>query len=210
MQMAPRDDLEAQFADLTDRQKAIVEAWAEHPEATNCNIADTHAPRIYNEEYADSDDDHIKEMNESYVSQFSNKDGINELIKYKQDIVQNQRFEGNATTEGDPFSADPNMQTQREAGYQTWDERPNNQAAQRSEPQQTRQQAEQQTDTAHDHIPVDSQQIELRAPVAAQIHEDRVTVHFDKQYFQSLLEGQALPPELHRQLIEDVLSVQLA
>jgi len=197
MAMAPRTDLEQEYDNLTDRQKAIVDARVEHPDCPKTHISRDYAPEIYNRDYAESETDHINEMNNSWVTQVLNgksNEIIPEIVEYKQDIKQNQRREGEMTTTGDPFSADPNMDDDN--SWQTWDERPTKQA------QQQNTQQEPATD-ASEHA---QEPIELRAHVAAQIEDETVHVVFDRQYFQSLLEGQALPPELHKQLMTEVLS----
>jgi len=203
MQMAPRDDLEREYEQLTPKQKAIVDARVAHLEVPKTHISRDYAPQTYNEEYAESEQDKEDEFNNSYVTQIlngRNNELIPEIVEYLQDIEQNQRSEGTMQTTGDPFSANPNMDD-TDQSWQTWDDRPNKEAAQ-SASEATQAVAEQ--DNGSD------QPIQLRAPVAARIEDDAVHVLFDKQYFQKLLEGQSLPPELHKQLMEDILSERLA
>jgi len=199
MQMAPRDDLEREYDNLTAKQQAIVDARVEHPNVPKTHISREYAPQIYNDKYADNDEDTIDEMNNSYVTQVlngQNNELVPDIIRYKQDIKRNQRQEGTVSTQGDPFSALPDDDGE---GWQTWDERPNKQAQERQESQQADSQGEGESHS----------QITLRAPVAAQVDDDAVHVLMDKQYFKSLLEGQSLPPELHKQLMSDLLSERL-
>lgn len=193
MHVSPRPELEQRFDDLTPRQKAVVAARVQNPDATNRDIAHTIAPRIYNEEQKPPEKEPIDKMNESYTSQFQNKDEIKELIKYRQEIRDNQRYEGETTTTGDPFSGNPAMQSQREQsrGWQSITERP---------VQQTNDQSQQQEPP--------KPRYEFQAPVRVEKKENAWTVEFEPEYFQHLLSSKRLPPELHQELVEAVIEAK--
>jgi len=189
MSVSPRPELDQRYQNLTPRQQSIVDARVQHPEATNRDIAHSIAPEIYNQEKREPSDERIDEMNESYTSQFQNKDAISELIQYKQEIKENQRQEGSMTTTGDPFSANPNMPEQK-SGWQSVKER-----SEKGHPQQSQEPRE---------------TYQFQAPVQVEIKDDRYTVDFEKEYFMHLLSSKRLPPELHEELVEAVLEEKSA
>jgi hypothetical protein len=184
MQVSPRPELDQRYQNLTPRQQAVVDARTQNPDATNRDIAHSIAPEIYNSEKRQQGDEEIDQMNESYTSQFQNKDGIKELIEYRQEIQDNQRNQGEMQTTGDPFSADPNMPKEK-SGWQSVKERP-----EKGHPQQTQEPRE---------------TYQFQAPVQVEIKDDRYSVDFEKEYFMHLLSSKRLPPELHEELVESVL-----
>jgi len=101
--------MDRQYQDLTPKQKAVIDAYAKHPNETNREIA-----RIAGEEILGDDGP----VNESYCSEILNKDYA-ELAEYRAEIEQNERGEGSQTTVGDPFEA-----FQEESGFQSIQERP--------------------------------------------------------------------------------------
>jgi len=182
-----RPELEQRYQNLTARQQAVVDARVENPDATNRDIAHSIAPQIHNEDKKAPRDEAIEEMNESYTSQFQNKDEIQELIEYRKEIQDNQRSEGSMQTTGDPFSADPNMPEQK-SGWQSVKERPVKQT--------------------QDPEPTDTYQ--FQAPVRVEQGENSWTVEFEPEYFQHLLSSKRLPPELHEELVEAVISEKMS
>ena len=188
MQVSPRPELDQQYNSLTPQQKAIVDAVVENPDATNRAIAHEHGPRKLNEQDNDKEKD---QFNESYVSQFCNDDEYAELITYKQELQDNQRQEGSMQTTGDPFSADPNMPEQQST-WQGIKERP----VQQTQPEQS------QAPPKPRH--------EFQAPVRVEQNENSWTVEFEPEYFQHLLSSKRLPPELHEELVEAVITEKMA
>jgi len=185
----PRPELDQRYQNLTPRQQAVVDARVQNPDATNRDIAHTIAPEIYNSDKRQQGDEQIDQMNESYTSQFQNKDEIEELIEYRQEIQDNQRQEGSIQTTGDPFSADPGMEEQ--SGWQSVKDRPVKQTQQNTQ--------EQPTET-----------YQFQAPVRVQQNDNSWTVEFDAQYFQHLLSSKRLPPELHEELVEAVIDAKMS
>lgn len=187
--MTPRDDLDRAYQQLTDMQKAVVDARVANPDVPKTHISRDHAPKIYNEEYADSEADHKDEFNNSHVTQMLNgntNELIPEIIEYRQDIAHNQRSEGTMTTEGDPFTADPNMDDSE--GWQTWDERPNKAAAQSDNP------------TDSDQADLVQSAVTTQPRIQVGDTGDGVVLKIDYSYLQELLEAQTLPPELNKEL----------
>jgi len=202
--MAPRTDLEQAYDNLTDRQKAIVDARVAHPDVPKTHISRDYAPEIYNRDYADSEDDHKDEFNNSHVNQLLNgneKAIIPEIIKYRQELKENQRSEGTMTTEGDPFSADPNMGDESEP-WQTWDDRPNKSAAKASESDGGDAQAQQ--------TQLVSQGNKAAPRLAVADSGDGVVLKLDYEYVRELLEKHELPPEMQRQVMGVVFNKALA
>jgi hypothetical protein len=173
MASQPRDDLEQQYNNLTEKQQAVIDAHSENPNETNRRKAE-----IAGEKIGDS-------VNESYCSQVLNSK-YPELANYREEIVQNERSEGEMTTEGDPFSAIPD----ESGGFQSIQDRPV-------------------TETQQDDS---SSQVSASAPTAPrkavqiQQQDDGLLVWFDERYLRELLESQELPPQLHQRLVDAVLS----
>jgi len=191
MQVSPRPELDQRYQNLTPRQQAVVDARVQNPDATNRDIAHSIAPDIYNDQKKDPTDDSIDTMNESYTSQFQNKDEITELIEYRQEIQDNQRETGSMQTTGDPFSADPNMPDDT-SGWQSVKDRP---------VKQTQQTQSQETS---------KETYQFQAPVRVEQTEQSWTVEFEPQYFQHLLSSKRLPPELHEELVEAVIDAKMS
>jgi hypothetical protein len=178
MRANPNDRLERQYEDLTAKQKAVIDAHAENPDATNREKA-----RLAGEKL-DGDS-----VNESYCSQILNKDYA-EVAKYREEIVQNERNEGDMQTVGDPFEGIP----QDDDSYQTIQERPvKGTQAQEDSSGVSPGQTQEPTDS-----PLTPQQI------AVSVEGDGVLVKFDRTYFKNLLETQELPPHLHKQLVNAI------
>jgi len=103
------ENLEREYGGLTDKQKAVIDSHAEHPNATNRDKARFAAEKLPEGE----------SVNESYCSQIINRD-YPKVAQYRAEIVQNQRSQGSITTEGDPFEG----QLEQDKSYQTIQERP--------------------------------------------------------------------------------------
>jgi hypothetical protein len=110
MHANPNEYLDRQYDDLTPKQKAVIDAHAENPDATNREKA-----RIAGEEILGEDGP----VNESYCSEIIKKDYA-ELAEYRAEIEQNERVEGSEQTVGDPFEA---LQSNQES-FQSIQERP--------------------------------------------------------------------------------------
>lgn len=178
MRANPNDRLERQYEDLTAKQKAVIDAHAENPEATNREKA-----RLAGEKL-DGDS-----VNESYCSQILNKDYA-EVAQYREEIVQNERQEGDMQTVGDPFEGIP----QQDSGYQSIQERP----TKGTEVQ------ENQADPSTGQIQEPSDSPLTPQQIAVRVERDSVVVKFDPTYFRNLLESQELPPHLHKQLVNEI------
>lgn len=174
MASQPRDDLERQYKDLTEKQQAVIDAHAENPNETNRRKAE-----IAGEKINDS-------VNESYCSQVLNSK-YPELATYREEIVQNERSEGEMTTEGDPFSAIPN----ESGGFQSIQDRPTKE-----------------TQASADDGPQEPTTAPTAPRKAVQIkqEDDGLLVWFDERYLRELLESQELPPQLHQRLVDAVLA----
>lgn len=94
MRANPNEDLDSQYQNLTEKQQAVIDAYAKHPDETNREIA-----RIAGEEILGEDDP----VNESYASEIT-KDKYADLAEYRAEIEQNGRPEGQEQTIGDPFA----------------------------------------------------------------------------------------------------------
>jgi len=173
MASQPRDDLERQYKNLTEKQQAVIDAHAENPNETNRRKAE-----IAGEKIGDS-------VNESYCSQVLNSK-YPELATYREEIVQNERSEGEMTTEGDPFSAIPD----ESSGFQSIQDRPVKATQESAESTQESQNAP----TAP------------RKAVQIKHQDDGLLVWFDERYLRELLESQELPPQLHQRLVDAVLA----
>jgi len=177
MRANPNDRLERQYEDLTAKQKAVIDAHAENPEATNREKA-----RLAGEKL-DGDS-----VNESYCSQILNKDYA-EVAQYREEIVQNERQEGDMQTVGDPFEGIPqqdgpqHIQERPTKGTEGQEDSSGTSTGQMQEPSES---------------PLTPQQIAVR------VEADGVVVKFDPTYFRNLLESQELPPHLHKQLVNEI------
>jgi len=177
MRANPNDRLERQYEDLTAKQKAVIDAHAENPDATNREKA-----RIAGEKL-DGDS-----VNESYCSQILKKD-YKEVAQYREEIVQNERQEGDMQTVGDPFEGIP-----QQDGPQHIQERP----------VKSTQGQEKQSDTSTGQMQEPADSPLTPQQIAVSVEGDGVLVKFDRTYFKNLLETQELPPHLHKQLVSEI------
>jgi len=175
MASQPRDDLERQYNSLTEKQQAVIDAHSENPNETNRRKAE-----IAGEKIGDS-------VNESYCSQVLNSK-YPELADYREEIVQNERTEGEMTTEGNPFSAIPDDS----GGFQSIQDRPVTKTQDSSDDSPTQ-------DTA-------TAPTAPRKAVQIKHQDDGLLVWFDERYLRELLESQELPPQLHQRLVDAVLA----
>jgi hypothetical protein len=111
MHANPNMDLDNQYDSLTEKQKAVIDAYAKNPNETNREIA-----RIAGEEILADDGP----VNESYCSEILNRDHP-QLAEYRAEIEQNEREAGSMQTAGDPFEA---LQNDQQDTFQTIQDRP--------------------------------------------------------------------------------------
>jgi len=124
MQANPNDQMDRDYQNLTDKQRAVIDAHAQNPDETNREKA-----RIAGEEILEQDGP----INESYCSEILNKK-FAELAEYRAEIEQNERPTGNIETTGDPFQ---NLPDNDEPDVQTIQERPVKDAGQEQETVET-------------------------------------------------------------------------
>lgn len=173
MAAQPRDDLAQQYENLTEKQKAVIDAHAENPDETNRRKAELAGEKIDGS------------VNESYCSQVL-KQKYPEVATYREEIVQNDRTQGEMKTEGDPFSAIPDDS----GGFQSIQDRP----VKQTQGQDSDEQA------------VQTQEPQVGQQVQIQHRDNGLVVWFDERYLRDLLESQELPPELHEKLVDAVLA----
>lgn len=99
------------YHQLTDRQKAVVDALAAEPDAIQEEIA----------ERATEDLDEGESVNRSYVSVIKNK--YPHIIKQQQEQFDNERYTGEETTEGNPLESMDEQLGSEERGVSTFGER---------------------------------------------------------------------------------------
>lgn len=182
MQANPDDRMDRLYQDLTEKQRAVIDAHAQHPEATNRKKAKVAGEEILGEDGP---------VNESYCSEILNKK-FSDLAQYRAEIEQNERASGDEQTVGDPFA---NIQS-GEGSWQTIDERPTKVTSDESgnsEPQETA-----------DMLQEPVQRVQ---PVQVADTGDGIAIKLSYRYVQSLLESQEaqLPENLHEQLVDVVL-----
>jgi len=177
MRANPNDRLERQYEDLTAKQKAVIDAHAENPDATNREKA-----RLAGEKLDDGS------VNESYCSRILKKD-YKEVAQYREEIVQNERNEGDMQTVGDPFEGIP-----QDDSYQSIQERP----------VKGTQAENKQADTSTNQVQEPTESPLTPQQIAVSVEGDGVVVKFDPTYFRNLLESQELPPHLHKQLVNEI------
>jgi len=196
MRANPNDKLERQYEDLTAKQKAVIDAHAENPEATNRKKAQV-ASELLKERVQSGDvslsalnDESVAEIsvNESYSSGILNKD-YPEVAQYREEIVQNERNEGDMQTVGDPFEGIP-----QQDGPQHIQDRP----------VKSTQAKEDSSDTSTGQMQEPSDSPLTPQQIAVRVEGDGVLVKFDRRYFKNLLETQELPPHLHKQLVNEI------
>jgi len=168
------DELEQQYQDLTDKQRAVIDAHAEHPDETNRRKTEIAEGKL-----GDS-------INESYASQVINKK-YPKLAKYREEIEQNQRQEGSMTTEGDPLAG---KISQNDTGFQSIQDRP---------VKETQSQDQEQPSQESQAQPAVAQQ-----PVQVREDVDGVLLKIDYRYLRELLVDQdtRLPDELQARLVD--------
>jgi len=201
--MAPREDLDAAYRNLTPMQQAVVDARVEHPNVPKTHISRDYAPKIYNEHYAEDESEHKDEFNNSHVNQLLNgneKAIFPEIIEYRRELKENQRQEGTMTTEGDPFSADPNIDS--DDSWQTWDERPNKTAAQTSASESDGGDGDAQAQQTE----LVSQANQAAPRLAVADSGDGVVLKLDYEYVRELLESHELPADVEHRLMGVVFS----
>jgi len=181
----PNDELDTQYDNLTDKQRAVVDAHAQNPDATNREKA-----RIAGEEILEQDEP----VNESYCSEILNKK-YERLVQYREEIEQNERPEGSMQTTGDPFEG---LEQQAE-GYQTIQERSTKQT-----------QLQDDADDADSSEPSQQQsqrpEIHSSAPLQVADTGDEIAIKFSYEYAQELIESPEnhLPAELHQRIVDVV------
>jgi len=104
------DDKE-HFTDLTTKQRVVVNALAEYPDKGPKEISEIASKAL------DGDT-----VSRSYVTPIKQKYG--DLVEKQREIKENERYEGEETTEGDPFKSLDETLADNSNGYQTIQERP--------------------------------------------------------------------------------------
>lgn len=108
-----RLDDKTEMYQLTEKQKAVVNTLAEHPDKGPTEIANLASESL--------DDDTVSR---SYVHPIKEKYG--HLVEQQREIRDNTRTEGTETTEGDPFKHLDETLGDNSKPYQTIQERPYN------------------------------------------------------------------------------------
>jgi len=190
MQANPNTDLDQDYQNLTEKQKAVIDAHAKNPDATNREKARIAGVEILGED---------EPINESYTSEILNKDHA-ELAKYREEIEQNERVEGQQQTIGDPFKSLQQQQQDQGQGFQSIQERPVKQTTPESDetedtPQVQQPQVQQRTK---------SQPIQSTSPIQVADTGDGIVVKFSYGYLQDQLQrpDSQLPDELQQQLVD--------
>lgn len=178
MQANPNDEMDQLYKDLTEKQRAVIDAHAQNPDATNREKA-----RIAGEEILGQDSG----VNESYSSEIINSK-YPELAEYRVEIEQNERRVGQEETIGNPFESIE----QGQRGFQTIKDRPVKQT-----------QPEQEEPEPEPEPQVQSQSVDI-ADVQVQDGGDGVVLKISYGYVEKLIQDQdtQLPPELHKRLVD--------
>jgi len=182
----PNDELDSQYDNLTEKQRAVVDAHAQNPDATNREKA-----RIAGEEILKQGEP----VNESYCSEILNKK-YERLAQYREEIEQNERPTGSMQTTGDPFEG---LESDSSQGFQTIQERPTKQ----TQPQ------DDVSDTDSSEPPQQqSQRPEIHSSAPLQVADtgDGIAIKFRYEYAQELIESPEshLPPELQQRSVDVV------
>jgi len=187
MQANPNDQMDTEYQNLTEKQRAVIDAHAKNPDATNREKA-----RIAGVEILGQEDP----VNESYASEILNKK-FADLAEYRAEIKQNERPQGSMQTTGDPFSNIPD----KEPGVQTIQDRPVKDAGPADGESQTVDQGQ-----AHPKPTTQSTRVQSN-PIQVLDTGDGIAIKLDYRYVQSLLESQdaMLPDDLHQQLVDVVV-----
>ena len=181
MQANPNEDLEREYQNLTEKQRAVIDAHAQNPDETNREKA-----RIAGEEMLGQDGP----INESYASEILNKD-YGELAKYREEIEQNERPEGTQQTVGDPFEE---LQQQQSEGYQAIQERP---------VKSVQTEEEESAETAQQPQVQPVQRVQNATPIQVGDTGDGIVIKLSYRYVEDLIENpdSNLPAELHRKIV---------
>jgi len=192
MQANPNEVMDEQYRDLTEKQRAVIDAHAKNPDATNREKA-----RIAGEDILGQD----SRVNESYCSEILN-DKNPDLAEYRAELEQNERPTGQEQIIGDPFEQ---LQDQDDESWQSIQERPTKEGQQEIE------------DSVDQDQELDARERSARttpkrtvgAQRAVQVGDagNGIVVKFSYPYVRELLESQEirLPDELHQKLVDVVL-----
>jgi len=180
----PDDELDSQYDNLTEKQRAVIDAHAQNPDATNREKA-----RIAGEEILNQGEP----VNESYCSEILNKK-YERLAQYREEIEQNERNIGSMQTTGDPFKS-----LDQSEGYQTIQERPTKQT-------QLQDDASEQEYSEPSQEQSQRPEIHSSAPLQVADTGDGIAIKFSYEYAQELIESPEshLPPELHQRIVDVV------
>ena len=97
--------------ELTDKQKAVVNALAQYPDEGPKKIAEIASKALENDT-----------VSRSYVHPIKEKYG--HIVEKQREIKENERYEGTERTEGDPFESLDETLSDDSKGWQTIQERP--------------------------------------------------------------------------------------
>lgn len=201
MQANPNDAMDRRYKELTEKQRAVIDAHAQRPDATNREKA-----RIAGEEILGDDEP----VNESYSSEIINKK-FPDLADYRAELEQNERPQGAVQTTGDPFSNIASDDSSSSEGFQSIQDRPIKQLDEdNSDDQEQSQPAEPVTQQAQRQAQPQGQpqaQIGTGSPIQVADTGDGIAIKLSYRYVQGLLESQdtQLPDDLHQQLVNVVL-----
>jgi len=173
MQANPNAEFDREYDNLTDKQRAVIDAHAQNPEETNREKA-----RIAGEEILGNDGP----VNESYSSDILNNK-YPDLADYRAEIEQNERPKGNEQTTGNPLDAlKPDNNDNQ--GFQSIQDRPVKGSTD-DEPQ------------------VQQQTVQRKSPIQVFDTGESIGVELSYRYVEELLrdQGTQLPEDLHQQLV---------
>lgn len=191
MQANPNTDLDQQYQNLTEKQRAVIDAHAQNPDATNREKS-----RIAGEEILGESEP----VNESYTSEILNKK-YPKLAQYREEIEQNERVEGQQQTIGDPFEA--LQQQQQESGFQSIQERPVKEIVQ-SETVESETEQSQPAQQSREPQVQRRQPVRSSSPIQVADTGDGIVVKFSYSYLQDQLQrsDSQLPAELQQQVVD--------
>lgn len=194
MQANPNDAMDREYQNLTEKQRAVIDAHAQQPEATNREKA-----RIAGEEILEDEEP----VNESYCSEIINKK-FPDLAEYRAELEQNERPQGAVSTTGDPFGQfgvqDSNSSS---TGFQSIQDRPVKDLPQDDSDDESGQEPSRKPRQPAAQQP----RIGSSSPIQVADTGDGIAIKLSYRYVQQLLESQdtQLPDELHQQLVNVVL-----
>jgi hypothetical protein len=173
MQANPNEQFDREYENLTDKQRAVIDAHAQNPDETNREKA-----RIAGEEILGMDGP----VNESYSSDILNNK-YPDLADYRAEIEQNERFSGQEQTKGDPLEA-LNPDNNDNKGFQGIQDRPVKGSSKDDEPEV-------------------QQTVQRKSPIQVFDTGESIAVEFSYRYVEELLrdQGTQLPDDLHQQLV---------